>query len=282
MGRNTGIRRKRGIKRNKKLRAGRKWALVGQWVLALAFSAIFVCSIINIILYHKALEDNKEELEEVIREAVLISPMTDQANVEADGEKGKSKEGAGPGIDFHKLREINSDIAGWIIFHNGHVNNPLVQTDDNSYYLKHSFKKQRNSAGCIFMDYRNQSLDDRNVVIYGHNNVDGTMFGSLKDVFEEGFFDQESNHWIYLYDTESNLRKYRIFSYYVADREECYTSLSFQDKDAYNRFLETIKKRSMRNFNVTVTADDKIITLSTCHGMSGTKKRKVIHAKLIK
>lgn len=280
MGRNTGIRRKKVVKRNKKLRAERSCAPVGRWFLALVFSAIFVCSMIHIILYHKALRENKEELEEVIREAILTPPMADQANEEKD--KSKEGKGASPGIDFDKLREINSDIAGWIVFNNGYVNNPLVQTNDNSYYLKHSFKKQRNSAGCIFMDYRNQSLDDRNVVIYGHNNSDNTMFGSLKDIFKEGFFDQESNHWIYLYDGEGNLRKYRIFSYYVAGKEEGYSSLSFEDREAYGRFLETIKKRSMRNFDVSITADDKIITLSTCHGASGTKKRKVIHAKLIK
>ena len=102
---------------------------------------------------------------------------------------------------------------------------------------KNKKKSGSSRKSCIFMDYRNGSYEDQNVVIYGHNMADRTMFGALKDVF--------------------------------------------RDDEEYTEFLREIKKRGFRNLNVDVTADDHILTLSTCAGLSGTGRRRVIHAKSI-
>lgn len=76
--------------------------------------------------------------------------------------------------------------------------NEQEMEQDNSYYLRHSFMDRENRAGCIFMDYRNASFEDKNVVIYGHNITDGSMFGSLKEVLEDRFWEEkESSHLLW-------------------------------------------------------------------------------------
>lgn len=235
------------------------------------FAGIFLFSITGIFSYHKDAGQNAEEIKEVIREVVWRMPEGREEETEPAVQQ----------IDVARLKQINEDAIGWIEFHKPYINNPLVQTSDNSYYLKHSFRKKENAAGSLFMDCRNESLDDRNVVIYGHNMLDRTMFGSLKDVFEEEFWEEpEYDRIIRITDTEQQVRKYKIFSYYITGEQNDSCTASFSDAAAYAEFLREITARSLRKLDVAVTADDHILTLSTCAGAAGTNKRRVIHAKL--
>lgn len=247
------------------------WAYVaiGFFTLGILVSAAVIIS------YHKNSRENKKEIQEIIREAIR-KPAEDygEETGETSAELAERIQ-----IDFDKLKEINADTAGWIVFHNQCVNYPLVQAEDNSYYLNHSFRGEENKAGSIFMDCRNNSFEDRNVVIYGHNMLDGTMFGSLKDVFYEKFW-EEGGDLIYLFDTEHHPRKYKIFSYYTIEKEDYYITTTFRSDAEYAKFLEVIQERSFGETDVTVTPDDHILTLSTCAGASG-RKRRVIHAKFM-
>lgn len=237
-------------------------------VFMILFAGIFLFSIMGIFSYHKDAGQNAREIREVMREVVQRIP----------GDNGDEK--SVQQIDFAKLKQINEDAVGWIVFHDPYINNPLVQTNDNSYYLKNSFRKKENAAGCLFMDCRNESFDDRNVVIYGHNMLDRTMFGSLKDVFQEKFWEEPECDRIQITDTEQHIREYKIFSYYITEADNDYCTTSFPDAAAYAGFLREITARSFRKLDVTVTEDDHILTLSTCAGAAGTNKRRVLHAKL--
>ena len=237
-------------------------------IFMMLFAGIFLFSMMGIFSYHKDAGQNAREIREVMREVAQRMP----------GDNGDEK--AVQQIDFAKLKQINEDAIGWIVFHDPYIDNPLVQTNDNSYYLKNSFRKNENAAGCLFMDCRNESFDDRNVVIYGHNMLDRTMFGSLKDVFQEKFWEEPECDRIQITDTGQHIREYKIFSYYITGEENDYCTTSFPDEAAYAEFLREITARSFRKLDVTVTADDHILTLSTCAGAAGTNKRRVLHAKL--
>lgn len=237
-------------------------------VFMILFAGIFLFSIMGIFSYHNDAGQNAREIQEVMREVTQRMP----------GDHGDEK--VVQQIDFAKLKQINEDAVGWIVFHDPYINNPLVQTNDNSYYLTNSFRKKENAAGCLFMDCRNESFDDRNVVIYGHNMLDRTMFGSLKDVFQEKFWEEPECDRIQITDTEQHIREYKIFSYYITEADNDYCTTSFPDAAAYAGFLREITARSFRKLDVTVTADDHILTLSTCAGAAGTNKRRVLHAKL--
>lgn len=75
-----------------------------------------------------------------------------------------------PEVDFAALRETNPDIVAWIYIEGTKINYPIVQGEDNSYYLKHLFSGEWNGSGCIFLDFRNDaSFADRHSIIYGHH-----------------------------------------------------------------------------------------------------------------
>ena len=79
------------------------------------------------------------------------------------------------------------------------INYPYVQTTDNDYYLTHAFNKTRNSAGWVFLDYRNNpDLSDKNNIIYAHGRYDNTMFGTLKNALTNGWLKNKDNFVIKL------------------------------------------------------------------------------------
>lgn len=250
-------------------------------LIGLVFLGVLVYSCMKIRAYQEDLRSGTEELEEIIVKAGIAEKPADT------GARTKPKKVSDDladeleEIDFEALLEINEDVEGWLVCNGRIVNNPVVQAQDNSYYLLHSFMKKENRAGCLFMDYRNESFEDKNVVIYGHNTTDRTMFGSLKDVLKEEFWEETGRDKIYLVDTDNCLRIYQIFSCYVVESEEYYITTSFKDEEEYSQFLKTIKDRSQRKCRVAVTKEDKILTLSTCYGAAGAKKRLAIHAKEI-
>lgn len=229
---------------------------------------IFLISSIILGIYFLHLYQNKKNYKSLIDKVVQI-------------EKNKGQEEEKITIDFETLQSINSDIIGWIRWNHNKVNYPIVHTKNNDYYLTHSFDKKYNQAGAIFMDYRNTSLDNQNVVLFGHSMLDGSMFASVADVFEEGFFDTKNNDIIEVIDTNNTVYHYQIFSYYRIEKEEYYITPTFESEQDYMTFLSTLKQRSYKDFGVELSIDDTILTLSTCYGIGNTSQRMVIHAKRI-
>lgn len=182
--------------------------------------------------------------------------------------------------DFDKLKEINTDIVGYIEVDNTNISYPVVKSSDNSYYLNHSYKKEKNNIGSIFLDYRND-LDNlsKNNIIYGHGRLDNTMFGSLNNLLDSSNLDSKESYYITL-STPNSIMTFKIFSVYTIPKEGYYIKTYFSSNKYFKEFLETIMKRSIYNFNTDVNTSDKILTLSTCKDNFG--KRVVVHAKLLK
>ena len=180
-------------------------------------------------------------------------------------------------IDFTELKSKNSDTVAWLKVNGTDVEYPVVQTTDNSYYLTNSFDKTYNKAGWPFVDYRNK-LDgtDKNIIIYGHNRRDGSMFESLKNTLTDEWYNAEENRKI-VFVTEKEKALYEVFSIYKVEEEDYYLQTQFQN---FADFIKTIKGRSSRNFDVEVGSDNQILTLSTCDDNS--QYRVVLHAVKIK
>ena len=232
-------------------------------ILLILLFLIFAVATYKIISFYIDSNNNKKISKDIYDDLVKtkVDPQTQEETLN---------------IDFKRLAQINVDIKGWIKFNN--ISQPIVQTIDNFYYLDHSFNRKNNELGTLFLDYRNNFLEDENTIIYGHNSKN--MFGSLNNIYKKDFFNNNSDK-IEIIDVENNKYIYKIFSYYTINEEEYYITPSFNEEE-YTKFLDTIKKRSLKNFNVSLSNTDKIITLSTCKGNVGTNKRTVIHAKLIK
>ena len=225
--------------------------------------AVIIFSGIKIIEWIKSNKKNKDIMSE-IKENVVINNEMDSNNEEYK-------------IDFAKLKQKNSDAIAWIKVNGTDIDFPVVKGTDNSYYLTHNFDKEKNKAEWIFADYRNKfDGTDKNIIIYGHNMKNGSMFASLKDVIKEEWYNNENNKYIALI-TENENCKYQVFSVYQIETEEDYLQTNISN---FKEFVEKIKGRSKKKFNVDIKETDSILTLSTC--ADNTKYRVVLHAVKIK
>jgi len=184
-------------------------------------------------------------------------------------------------VDFDELKKINSDVIGWIVIESTQVNYPIVQGNNNSYYLNRSYDKKWNSLGSIFADYQSSNdFTDYNTFIYGHHTKNGSMFGELYKYMNKEFYDE--NKTFYLYTPSGNYEA-EIFSAYLdSTKSESYNQ-SFNSVDEFNDYITMIKKKSNYNTNVEIdTTKDKTITLYSCSHESNRQKtdRYFIHAVL--
>ena len=232
-------------------------------LIQIVLIAVIIFSGIKIIEWIKSNKKNKDIMSE-IKENVVINNEMDSNNEEYK-------------IDFAKLKQKNSDAIAWIKVNGTDIDFPVVKGTDNSYYLTHNFDKEKNKAGWIFADYRNKfDGTDKNIIIYGHNMKNGSMFASLKDVIKEEWYNNENNKYIALI-TENENCKYQVFSVYQTETEEYYLQTNISN---FKAFVEKIKGRSKKNFNVDIKETDSILTLSTCADY--TKYRVVLHAVKVK
>ena len=220
-------------------------------------------SIINIIMWCIAKNRNEtitKEINEIINEP--IKENSDESK-----------------IDFAKLREKNKEIVGYLKVNGTNINYVVVKGKDNNYYLNHNLYKEYSVFGSIFMDYRDKLNDaDKNIIIYGHNTKDGSMFGSLKNILTKEWYEKEDNHVIELV-LENKTLVYQVFSTYSIKAEDYYISTNFKNNNEFSKFVKKLKNRSKYNYDVDVTGEDNILTLSTC--ASNRVDRVVLHAKLI-
>lgn len=153
-----------------------------------------------------------------------------------------------------KIKTINEDIIGWLIVENTNINYPIVQTNNNEYYLNHDLDKNYNSTGWIFMDSSN-SLDDQNLIIYGHHRRDGSMFGTIDKLIEN-----KKGGKIKLIIGNKTI-VYDIFSIYKTDKEYNYREKNYRN---LNKKIQEFKNHSLIEYNVDTKRKTQVITLSTC------------------
>lgn len=258
-------------------------------ILILIFLILFITlniSIYNIIKWKLDSNKTNEEIN-TIQENTNIEEVKDNKGTEIIKQAEKiSKEN--PywdyikmnmiDINFDNLKKINSDVVGWIKVNGTNINYPFVQSKDNKYYLTHSFNKSYNNAGWVFLDYRNNNINNRNTIIYAHGRTDKTMFGTLRKVLNNGWINNTNNYVIKI-STEKENSLWQIFSIYHIPTTNDYLQTEFKDEREYQRFLNILKNRSNHNFNTSITSNDTILTLSTCYNDS---EKMVVHAKLIK
>ncbi|MDD7794504.1 class B sortase [Clostridium sp. 'White wine YQ'] len=175
-----------------------------------------------------------------------------------------------------KLLNINSDYKFWISIGNTKVNYPVVQGDNNTFYLKHNFNGEYSISGTIFVDYRNNINEDKNIIIYGHNMKNGTMFEDINNFKDEKFFNDN-----YISIIKGNKEyKYEVFSVYVVPTNEAVFKVSFKDDDEYLKYLKALAERSLYIKEVNLDKNSNIITLATC-SYEYNNARTIVHAKLL-
>lgn len=173
-------------------------------------------------------------------------------------------------VNIAALKEKNPDVLGYIEVIGTTISFPILQGDDNSYYLTKDITKKYNINGSIFMDYRNHSdFSDSNTVIFGHNMHNGNMFNPLQKIVK-GELGKEIYINIY---TEKYIMKYEVFSSYYNEPNGEPIEINLEDKQ---KFIDEVISKSNVEFGKKPSSEDNLITLSTCD-MTG-KKRTIVHA----
>lgn len=257
-------------------------------IVTIVASAVLVVALSILAVYfvkqaqnRKAIEDRRNAFADA--DITVITPAT-----EPPGSEEEETETTAPPplvmLDvFNDFKEQNPDTAGWIIVPNTDVNDVVVQTDNNDYYMDKDFNGNRNIAGQIFVDFRCVINDydfnqTDNVIVYGHNQADNSMFGSLKkykvksDNTKNFSFYQENPTFTYtsLYGEYT----YKIIAMFVIEvlpeqtRDgvifDYHNYVNFGGERNFEKFKENIMARTGINTGVDFDENDKYMTLSTC------------------
>ena len=180
--------------------------------------------------------------------------------------------------DIASLMNINPEVVAWLKVNNTNIDYPIVQSGDNSYYLKHNIYFEEDNNGWVFMDYRNDTnnLSD-NIIMYAHNRYyNGVMFGTLQNTLRYSWYSNPENQIISFRTLYEDL-EYQVFSIYKITVTTDYLQTKFRNDEERLEFFNMLKDRSIYNFGIEMNGDDKIITLSTC---ADEYNRYVLHAVL--
>ena len=193
---------------------------------------------------------------------------------------------------YRELYNQNNDFVGWITVPNTAINHPVMQSDDNEYYLRRDFYKNYLRRGTVFMDYRNDPENlNVNTILYGHNYLDSTMFSDLEKYKDIEFYKTAP---VIEFDTIYADHKWKVFAVFLTtaspelDNNYVFNYIyPFMTESSFEEFIDEVAKRSLYDTGVEVLPTDKILTLSTCtRDMDITSKQEnarcVVMARLVR
>ena len=256
-------------------------------------AAYFVVSGISHIVYNRpvdnaATESTAETTEQGTEEAKAamtedeINEMLAGMKATETAETATEEQSEVIPVKFEELQAVNPDIYAWITVPGTVIDYPILQhASDNTYYLMHNIDGSYGYPGCVYTENMNsKDFTDNNTVIYGHNMKNGSMFAQLHKFEDPDFFNENREVLIYLPD---EVLHYTIFAAQVYDDRHLLYSFDFTDPEVYQKYLDSIFSTRDMSANidkdVTVTADDQIITLVTCIG-SQPNNRLLVQAVL--
>ena len=169
-------------------------------------------------------------------------------------------------LKLEELQKQNSDIIGWIEIENTDINYPVLQGSDNDYYMKHNYKKEYSTNGSVFLDKDYVwEPPSANLLIYGHNMKNNTMFQSLLKYKNKDYYDA---HPTIRFTTNKEDMIFEIISgvYYTSEKNvfRYYYFVNSKNEQEFNEFVYNAKKVSLYDTGKTATYGEQLMTLSTC------------------
>lgn len=240
-------------------------------ISVLSFIIVLV-ALLSIGILFFSFKQARDDYSQLASQAKDSAPL-DSGNAFWNREKSESTDQTMPDpvdipVDFDFLLGENQDIIGWIQVEGTTIDYPILyDTTYNLYYLNHNFKGTNTAYGSIFVLGENaDDFTDFNTVVYGHNMLDGSMFAQLHQFRKKEFFD--SHGQIILYTPERKLT-YQVFASYRRDNLDIIANNDFSTEELRTEYIDSVyAQNAVANFNpeISVTASDRILTLSTCIG----------------
>lgn len=181
------------------------------------------------------------------------------------------------GRNISALIEQNSDCLGWLSIADTTINYPVMHTpDDPQKYLRLSFSKNYSFSGVPFLDAR-CSLESDNLIIYGHNLKNDTMFSALSGYTQLSYC---KKHPVIEFETESGNAVYKVFAaVQIEDTDEWYNFIDAPNRNVFNEKVADIKERANYTSDVVSEFGQQLLTLSTCYGTQKNSRLIVIAVK---
>ena len=275
------------------------------WAAVVAFFVSGYQIVAKLYSYHQADEiygefenifDMTDRREDLVAYAIRSSAMSTLTPVNGTKEESDTNANAGYDTQFNEklmivqgqlqlLRNENKDVVGWIEMPGDtKINYPVVQGEDNDYYLHYAYNGAYNPAGSIYLDYRNSVSvsTNRHTIIYGHNMESGSpMFANLLHFQDESYW--KNNRYIHIY-TDEAMYTYEVFAAYetspqLAGVENHSWRMNFnKDEKLFLQWVDSVRARSDISPKVTIEGNSRILPLSTC--MNVNENRYVVHAVL--
>lgn len=263
--------------------------------IILSFLFIIVCYASYRAYDIFAIRKEAENSYDVLNQYVQVLPTTQEEIIDSPKIDRQLE------VDFNSLITENSDFYGWLYLPNDDIiNYPVVQCEDNKYYLKHLFNGKQNAHGTLFIDYRNNLKDlNDNTVLYGHKMLNKTMFHALDKFKKQEYYEEHPVFYLELPDKEYRLE---VFASYVTTPISNAYTMTFNEEEGYlldadgnvhksYKFNETVPtfkqwyksvlQQSLIETDVEVEEGDKIFTLSTCDYTYSYNGRFVVHCKVV-
>ncbi len=282
-----------GYKNNKKSfldsfipRKGDSSADVARKIVTDVSVVVLVVALIVLAWYFVQQAKIKADIKKQQEMHTSISVITQSTTPPPETEETTTETEPPPLVVLDSMTELlneNPDVAGWITVDDTKINNVVLQTDNNEYYLDKDFYGNRNIAGQIYIDYRCVANDydknqSDNLIIYGHNQADQTMFGTLKKykIKKDNTknFDFYLDHPTFKFSNLYEEYTYKIVAMFVVEVEPYQTRdgvvfdyhnyVNFNKNRTFSDFKENILARTAVNTGVDFNEDDKFVTLSTC------------------
>lgn len=180
-------------------------------------------------------------------------------------------------VDLNALRLTNPEVVGWIAIPGTDVFYPVLQTDNNQHYLNYTWKNESSSVGAIFLESTNKpDLSGYNTLVYGHQMMDGSMFGRLSDFGKEGYWREHPS--VYMV-TDAGVKKYNVFSAFEVGVRDIVYRLDLEESKLQQDFIDFCVNNSAIDTGIVPGTDEKMLTLSTCTGWGYATRWVVVAAE---
>ncbi len=252
-------------------------------ILCLAVMGVSIYKLVSISMEYRQGEREYDILQSYTTELGDTGDSADDdAGENAAGggtSEGDASSGAGDqtdscpiAVDFESLKNINPDLICWLYIPVLDLSYPVVQGEDNDWYLHRTFEGTANFAGSIFADAAvEHPLEDPNTIIYGHSMKNQTMFGKLKLLLQDNLYAENPVFWIL---TEEGETEYQIADISYTEAGSSVYTLFEEADDEFVSFLEDIVSSSaVQNENLPeLSSSARLVTLSTCAASEGTAR----------
>ena len=247
--------------------------------VVLIFTLLFSISYIVYELYCNYISrKDKEELSNIMTNI--------QTNVEPETNTNNAK--TEKMLKVEELHKQNADIVGWLQIEGTNIDYPVLQTNDNNFYLSHNYKKDYSKSGSLFLDKDfDLQKPSTNYLIYGHRNTNGLMFEDLINYKKESYYKE---HPIIKFTTLNEDCEYEIVSvflsrvYYKSEKNvfRYYYFINAENEEEYNYYITNCKEASLYDTGKNASYGDQLLTLSTCEYSQNDGRLAVVARKIEK